>query len=60
MVLVPAAMSMMGDANWWLPGWLARVMPAFAIEGAVPHGALGTGATNETDATEEVDAWVAS
>jgi RND superfamily putative drug exporter len=27
MVLVPAAMTLMGDANWWLPRPLARVLP---------------------------------
>lgn len=33
MVLVPATMKLMGDANWWLPGWLARVLPEIHIEG---------------------------
>jgi len=33
MVLVPASMRLMGDANWWLPGWLDRRMPALDIEG---------------------------
>jgi len=28
LVLVPAVMEMLGKANWWLPRWLARVMPA--------------------------------
>ena len=27
LVLVPAVMEMLGKANWWLPSWLARVMP---------------------------------
>ncbi|HEY1119472.1 MAG TPA: MMPL family transporter, partial [Acidimicrobiales bacterium] len=27
MVLVPATMKLLGDANWWLPGWLDRVLP---------------------------------
>ncbi|CAA9280477.1 MAG: Integral membrane protein, partial [uncultured Corynebacteriales bacterium] len=27
MVLVPATMTLLGRANWWLPGWLARVLP---------------------------------
>jgi len=27
LVLVPAAMELLGRANWWLPGWLARVLP---------------------------------
>jgi RND superfamily putative drug exporter len=25
-LLVPALVSLMGDWNWWLPGWLARVL----------------------------------
>jgi RND superfamily putative drug exporter len=33
-VLVPASMRLMGDANWWLPGWLDRVLPSLDIEGA--------------------------
>ena len=28
LVLVPAAMTLLGDRNWWLPGWLARRLPA--------------------------------
>jgi RND superfamily putative drug exporter len=28
MVLVPATMAMLGRANWWLPGWLDRLLPA--------------------------------
>ena len=26
-ILVPAAMRLMGDWNWWLPGWLDRLLP---------------------------------
>ena len=36
MVLVPATMALMGDANWWLPGWLDRLLPHLAVEGTVP------------------------
>ena len=25
MILVPATMSLLGDANWWLPRWLDRL-----------------------------------
>ena len=32
MVLVPATMELLGDANWWLPRWLDRLLPRFAIE----------------------------
>ena len=33
MVLVPASMRLMGDANWWLPTWLDRLIPNLDIEG---------------------------
>ena len=32
-VLVPAIMSLLGRAGWWLPGWLERGMPHLSIEG---------------------------
>jgi len=31
-VLVPAAMHLFGNANWWLPRWLDRSLPHLAIE----------------------------
>ena len=34
MLLVPATMSLLGDANWWLPRWLDRALPVVDIEGA--------------------------
>jgi len=33
MVLVPATMSLMGRANWWLPSWLDRILPHLDLEG---------------------------
>jgi RND superfamily putative drug exporter len=32
-VLVPATMKLLGDRNWWLPGWLDRLLPRVDIEG---------------------------
>ncbi len=32
-VLVPASMKLMGDANWWIPGWLDRILPTIDIDG---------------------------
>ena len=32
LVMVPSLMSMLGDANWWLPGWLDRILPTIQIE----------------------------
>ncbi|WP_018634885.1 MMPL family transporter [Parafrankia elaeagni] len=34
MVLVPATMALLGRANWWLPGWLDRIMPHVDVHGA--------------------------
>jgi RND superfamily putative drug exporter len=31
-VLVPAAMHLFGNANWWLPRWIDRRLPHLAIE----------------------------
>jgi len=33
MLLVPATMELLGDRNWWLPGWLDRLLPNVTIEG---------------------------
>ena len=33
MVLVPATMKLLGDANWWIPGWLDRLLPSIDIDG---------------------------
>ena len=38
LVLVPAAMRLMGRWNWWLPAWLDRRLPNVSIEGARPAG----------------------
>jgi RND superfamily putative drug exporter len=33
MLLVPATMELLGDKNWWLPGWLNRILPTIDVEG---------------------------
>ena len=33
MVIVPSTMELLGDANWWLPGWLDRILPHLDVEG---------------------------
>ncbi|HEX3621830.1 MAG TPA: MMPL family transporter [Acidimicrobiales bacterium] len=33
MVLVPATMELLGNANWWIPAWLGRLLPELHIEG---------------------------
>jgi RND superfamily putative drug exporter len=32
MVLVPATMELLGDANWWFPAWLDRLVPTVSLE----------------------------
>ena len=36
MVLVPSVMQLLGRANWWIPGWLDRVLPRLGVEAEVP------------------------
>jgi RND superfamily putative drug exporter len=51
MVLVPATMELLGDRNWWLPGWLDRLLPNLRVEGhevtgnqtALPEALVPTG-----------------
>jgi RND superfamily putative drug exporter len=31
-VLVPATMELLGDANWWLPRWLQRLIPKVRVD----------------------------
>jgi len=33
LILVPAAMKLMGSWNWWFPSWLDRLVPDFSFEG---------------------------
>ena len=32
LIIVPALMTVIGPANWWLPGWLDRRLPHLAVE----------------------------
>ncbi len=41
LVLVPAAMRLMGDWNWWLPTWLDRLLPHIDLERSPPPVAPG-------------------
>jgi RND superfamily putative drug exporter len=33
-ILVPTLMHLIGKANWWLPGWLDRILPQLNVEAA--------------------------
>jgi uncharacterized membrane protein YdfJ with MMPL/SSD domain len=36
LILVPAAMKLMGAWNWWMPSWLDRFLPDLSFEGGEP------------------------
>ncbi len=36
MLLVPATMELLGGKNWWLPGWLDKIVPTINVEGPAP------------------------
>jgi RND superfamily putative drug exporter len=40
-VLVPALMAMFDQWNWWLPGWLARILPSVDFDKPLPKLDLG-------------------
>jgi RND superfamily putative drug exporter len=33
LILVPGAMKLLGDWNWWMPSWLDRLLPDLSFEG---------------------------
>jgi RND superfamily putative drug exporter len=41
LVLVPALMAMFAKWNWWLPGWLGRVLPSVDFDRPLPDVDLG-------------------
>jgi RND superfamily putative drug exporter len=45
-LLVPAAMVLLGARNWWLPGWLGKLLPRVGLESedALPPLPAATGA----------------
>ncbi len=49
MVLVPATMELLGEANWWLPGWLRRALPQLRVDRAAPAVGPATGGPREDE-----------
>jgi uncharacterized membrane protein YdfJ with MMPL/SSD domain len=39
LILVPAAMKLLGDWNWWMPSWLDRALPRLSFEDRHPKPA---------------------
>jgi RND superfamily putative drug exporter len=37
LILVPAAMKLLGSWNWWMPSWLDRALPDLSFESGAPE-----------------------
>ncbi|WP_067604172.1 MMPL family transporter [Nocardiopsis listeri] len=51
MLLIPAVMHLAGDAAWWLPKWLERVLPDVDVEGS----ALERAHLHQDESAEQTD-----
>jgi RND superfamily putative drug exporter len=56
MLLVPATMELLGDANWWLPKWLDRLLPKISIEEGNETPAANEPTPDAPDDRELIDA----
>jgi len=57
MLIIPAVLHLAGDAAWWLPRWLDRILPDVDVEGAKlerthPTGAVPAPRTETTSVDE--------
>ncbi|MFB8032266.1 MMPL family transporter [Streptomyces sp. NPDC056004] len=57
MTLVPAVLALLGDRAWWLPKWLAKVVPQVDVEGEkLSHGGPSAPASAAEPAPDPVRA----
>jgi RND superfamily putative drug exporter len=56
LVLMPAALSLLGEAAWWLPKWLDRVIPTIDTEGHTLDAAPVADAEDDVREREAVGA----
>ena len=47
MILVPATMALLGNANWWVPNWLDRILPHLDLEPSPTTTASTVAADND-------------
>lgn len=55
MILVPATMELLGNANWWFPRWLDRFVPSLGVE-VTFEDRLASANSPDIDLSERVDA----
>ncbi len=59
LILIPSLMTIFGKANWWLPGWLSRVLPHVSVESEQDAAAGDDEIVDVSEPGEEsVPAWV--
>ena len=49
LILVPSIMQLLGDANWWFPAWLDRLVPRIGLHEANVAPQLGLNAAPEAE-----------
>jgi len=49
LLIIPAVMHLLGDAAWWLPKWLDRILPNVDVEGASLERTHPTHSTDESE-----------
>ena len=52
LILIPSLMTIFGPANWWLPGWLSRLLPHISVESEQD---IEAGAAEIEDVVEPVE-----
>lgn len=55
LVLVPAVMYLLGTATWWLPGWLARLLPRLDVEGARAQPPIAQATAMQADTVSHLE-----
>ena len=60
LILVPAAMKLLGDWNWWMPSWLDRALPELSFEHGAPEPGARRSLTGQRSAAARSAATTAS
>ncbi|MHB8429618.1 MAG: MMPL family transporter [Acidimicrobiales bacterium] len=56
MAIVPSVMLLFGNANWWFPSWLDRILPHLSVDPELTeHGAAGPDRTSDDPEPEPVN-----
>ena len=56
MMLVPSAMSVLGEHAWWMPAWLDRIVPRIQLEGPIEGPGTASAPADVSAPAEKVGA----